>query len=152
MGSSLQIKALRRVLPNNWIPNQTNPAQPKTIGEHIKRRRLELRLLQRDVAGQIGVHHESVKNWERGVLKPMIRHLPRIIEFLGYNPEPKPKPVAERIVHIRRQLGMTQEAMAKALAIDPATLWRWENGCTTPPEPRIAQLDGLVVAEDIIRR
>lgn len=60
--------------------------QPKTIGEHIKRRRLELHLLQRDVAGLIGVHPESVKNWERGVLKPMIRHLPKIIEFLGYTP------------------------------------------------------------------
>jgi transcriptional regulator with XRE-family HTH domain len=117
--------------------------QPQTIGEHVKKRRLELHLLQKEVARRIGVLFESVKNWERGVSKPTTRILPRLIEFLGYNPQPDPTELPARIAHARSQLGLTQEDMAKALRIHPDTVSRWERGDTKPPDTKLRALHGM---------
>lgn len=120
------------------------PALPKTIGEHIKKRRLELHLLQTDVARQLGVHVETYKNWERGVDAPMIRYHPKIIEFLGYDPVPEPESVADRVIMARRQLGLTQEALAKALLVDPVTVYRWEKALSVPAAEHVENLDKLL--------
>ena len=108
--------------------------------------------MQADLATRLGVHMESLKNWERGATKPAIRYIPRIVEFLGYNPEPTPDKQAARLIHIRRQLGLTQEALAEALAIDPVTLYRWENGLSTPPETKLRQLRDLLSKAASIRQ
>lgn len=60
--------------------------QPQTIGEHLKKRRLDLGLDQQQVAEQIGVTWMSVSNWERGIYRPSKRAMQSIIAFLGYDP------------------------------------------------------------------
>jgi len=82
----LQIKALRRPYPRLWKCKQAAPDRPATLGDHIRRRRLELRLLQSQVAECLGANRISVQNWERGVYEPAPRFLPGIIQFLGYDP------------------------------------------------------------------
>jgi DNA-binding transcriptional regulator YiaG len=42
--------------------------------------------MQQQVADQLGVHIESVKNWERGVHTPSQAVTAKIVEFLGYAP------------------------------------------------------------------
>ena len=37
----------------------------------------------------LNVRKGTVANWELGHQSPLVRHWPRIIEFLGYNPEPE---------------------------------------------------------------
>src|SRR5688572_18686682 len=61
------------------------PAVPTSVGEHI-RRRLDLRLSQIDVTRLIGCDEMSVVNWEKGHSLPALRHMPGIIEFLGFDP------------------------------------------------------------------
>ena len=78
-----------------YIPSAAG--DPKTIGDHIKKRRLKLRLMQQQVADRLEVHIESVKNWEHGVTSPGIHKIPRIIEFLGYSPESEPNNIPERM-------------------------------------------------------
>src|SRR3990167_3741304 len=51
---------LKSLIPKPW------EFEPKTLGEHIKRRRLELGLEQKDVAKQLGVTTDTVLNWEKG--------------------------------------------------------------------------------------
>ena len=68
---------------------QTAATEPKTLGEHLKGRRLQLHLTQVEVGRQLGVHRGSVQNWERGISQPGVRQLYAIIEFLGYDPEPE---------------------------------------------------------------
>jgi predicted transcriptional regulator len=58
---------------------------PKNIGEHIRKKRLDLGLLQHELAETIGVTESTVCNWEHGT-EPELRHMPKIIEFLGYVP------------------------------------------------------------------
>jgi len=88
---------------------------PLAVGDHIRKRRLELRLLQREAAERIGVTESSVYNWENGVSSPDFRKLPAIIAFLGYNPVPEPKGEAERLVWQRRSMGLSQKEAAGRL-------------------------------------
>jgi DNA-binding transcriptional regulator YiaG len=64
------------------------PLEPKTIGDHIKKRRLDLKLFQRQVAEQLGVDETTIHNWERNFNSPDRRFVPKIIQFLGYTPSP----------------------------------------------------------------
>jgi len=81
----------RHVFPPHWKSNQRTPANPKTIGEEIKKHRLDHHWLQRDVAKNIGASSTSVSNWERGVTSPSRRMKKKIREFLNSPPKPTPK-------------------------------------------------------------
>jgi DNA-binding XRE family transcriptional regulator len=83
------------------------------VGEHLKRRRLDFGLLQREVAEQIGVDKATLYNWEKGRSEAELRFYPAIIRFLGYDPTvPDPslsigellRPPAGRGVYPRRRL------------------------------------------------
>ncbi len=63
------------------------PDDLNTLGDHLRRRRLILRLLQRQVAEQIGVTKATVHNWETNRSNPGFREMPAIIRFLGYDPD-----------------------------------------------------------------
>ena len=119
------------------------PSNPKTLGEHLKRRRLQLHLMQADLAYRLGVHLESLKNWERGVTNPIIRYIPRILEFLGYDPESEPTLTSQRLIHVRRRLGLTQKAFAKLISTDAVTLYRWENNLSVPPQKTLRRIEHL---------
>lgn len=43
------------------------PQELLTIGDHIRKKRMDLGLLQREVAAKIGVAESTVWNWEHGV-------------------------------------------------------------------------------------
>lgn len=56
------------------------------VGEHIKKRRLLLKLTQNTVASLLNVSQFSTINWERGDFQcSNVFTLHRIIEFLGYD-------------------------------------------------------------------
>ena len=65
---------------------QASVAEPKTIGEHIRRCRLQLHLFQADLARLLGVDIASVRNWEQGVFEPAKTVESLLIGWLGYNP------------------------------------------------------------------
>jgi transcriptional regulator with XRE-family HTH domain len=102
---------------------------PQTIGEHVKKRRLQLKLTQKAVARLLGVTQFSVINWERGDFQPRrARTLARIIAFLGYDPLPPGVTIPERLREKRRQLGWGQQELAQHLAVDRCTVASWEAG------------------------
>ena len=59
---------------------------PATFGDKIRKRRLELKMLQKDVAQMIGVTEDSVTFWENNRAFPSIKHMPKIIDFFGLLP------------------------------------------------------------------
>jgi transcriptional regulator with XRE-family HTH domain len=103
-----------------------------TIGDHIRKRRLDLGLFQRQVAAQIGVDEASVWNWEKGGVMPEVHFMSRIITFLGYNPLPEPKGLPDRLIWARSSRGMSRVTCARMLGVDPSTLARWETGRWKP--------------------
>ena len=108
------------------------PVEPKTVGDHIRKKRFSLKLLQRQVAETLGVDKACIYNWESNRSKPAVRHMPAIARFLGYDPLPEPESWAERLIHFRTSLGLKQRDFADRLGVDPCTLARWERGEREP--------------------
>jgi len=107
----------------------------KTLGDHLRKKRLELGLLQKDVAKILGVSQDTIYNWENNRTSPSLRSIPKIIEFLGYIPyDIQGLSPGEELRLLRKCLGLSQEKLAKGLGIDPSTLWRWEKGKRKSPE------------------
>jgi site-specific DNA recombinase len=126
------------------------PVKPETVGDHIRLRRLKLKLLQRNVAERIGVDKTSIHNWEANITQPGFAYMPAVIEFLGYNPLPPAKTWAERLVRGRTVLGLSQKEAAGKLGVDPSTLARWERGERKPAGTIAARAERLLVlAEDV---
>jgi len=111
---------------------------------------LKLHLFQKQVAARFEINIETLKNWERGATEPMVRYKPKIIQFLGYYPESEPANAAQRLIHIRHQLGLTQKALAKAIAVDPVTLYRWEKGLAAPAQSKLDQIKAMLLAKNTI--
>ena len=97
--------------------------------------------LQREVAQQIGVTECTVINWESNETQPTIRHIPRIILFLGYNPFPEPTTLREKLKQARKVLGFSQREMAQRLDVDPTTIGFWERGERTPAKKLRTKLE-----------
>lgn len=57
-----------------------------TIGEKIKRLRVERLLSQRGLAAAVGVDVQSVNRWERGRKQPSLRNLAKLCDALGITP------------------------------------------------------------------
>ncbi|HVT15664.1 MAG TPA: helix-turn-helix transcriptional regulator [Thermoanaerobaculia bacterium] len=55
--------------------------------EHLKRRRLDLGLTQRQVAAALGANVATLYTWEKNRKEPGAWHLPGIVRFLGYDPQ-----------------------------------------------------------------
>jgi transcriptional regulator with XRE-family HTH domain/cell division protein FtsB len=122
------------VLPQSYNTGRVIrvPTELNTVGDHIRRKRLDLKMLQREVAEQLGVCEPSLFNWEANTVSPGIEYMPAIIRFLGYNPLPPAKSWGERLVRHRTSLGMTRGEAAKHVGVDPGTLARWERGEREP--------------------
>ena len=76
-------------------PSQKYPEQLRALGDHIRARRLYLGLLQKEVAGIIGVTTDTITNWEKGRNRPMLSHYLKICKFLGYSPFERLKSVGK---------------------------------------------------------
>jgi len=59
------------------------PLRPKTLGEHIKKKRMDMGLYQKDVARIIGVSTDTITNWEKGRTKPCRKNTSKIEQFLA---------------------------------------------------------------------
>lgn len=121
------------------------PASPKTIGEMIRKRRLDLGLRQTDAAKMIGCDETTVVNWENGHRVPRINLLAGVVKFLGFNPFTIGDTMAQRLVSRRRALGATQAAFAAQLGVDPSTLARWERGEREPTGRFAARVESILL-------
>lgn len=77
---------IRRLSLRVPLPRPAYPTEPRTIGEHLKRRRLDLGLTQREAADALSANVATLYTWEKNRKEPDRRHLPGIIRFLGYDP------------------------------------------------------------------
>ena len=98
----------------------------------MRKRRLDLGLFQKEVADRIGVVTDTITNWELNRFEPEIRSLPKIIQFLGYNPLPVAQSTGQGLRRARETQGLSIKAMARRMGVDPSTLARWERGDQEP--------------------
>ena len=111
-----------------WVRPKGYAEVPGTLGEHLRKRRIERGLLQRELAVLFEVNTWTYILWEQDKSVPTIRHYPGIFDFLGYDPFPTPMSLPEQIASKRRQLGLPLKEVANLLGVDEGTLSRWESG------------------------
>jgi len=90
------------------------------------------------------VDPDTVNNWERNRCGPALTQIPRIIEFLGYVPYDPSRPFGERLAAQRRALGISREALARALRVDESTVLRWETGSRHPSRELEVRIKALL--------
>ncbi len=50
----------------------------------LRRRRF---LTQKELAARVGVSYQTIQSWEGGKARPRLRHIPKLAEALGLEPE-----------------------------------------------------------------
>lgn len=118
--------------------------EPISVGDHIRKKRLQLGLYQREVAQQIGVNTWTILNWEKGHTEPPIAAFPAIFKFLGYYPFPEPVTIQDQLIAKRRKMGWTIQDAATAIVVDPGTWGDWERGKTILSRKHHAKLAKLL--------
>jgi transcriptional regulator with XRE-family HTH domain len=99
----------------------------KTVGDHIRKRRLDVGLLQKEAADRIGVGENSIANWESHRNEPRLPAWPGVLRFLGYDPRPPANTIGDRLRLHREGLGLSKEELADRLGLDPGTVRAWER-------------------------
>ena len=63
------------------------PEHPQTLGEHLRRVRIDRKMTNVQVAHILGVAYQTVEKWEhnRTLIGPTSR--PKVIAFIGYDPD-----------------------------------------------------------------
>ena len=123
---------------------------PKSIGEHLKKRRLQLQLLQADIAKIFDVCEDSITGWENGRSVPQIQYYPKLIEFLGYNPFPvETETLGGRMKQFRILNGLSQEDLAKKMRVNESTIFSWEKGNHAPFPRKKKLIDELLNQKEL---
>ncbi len=95
------------------------PEKLETVGEHLRARRLDLFLFQKDVAKILNVSTCTIENWELGRSFPMKGQLPKVIKFLGEDSTYVPIEImlGLKLKKYRRKHSLTQKVLAKQVGI-----------------------------------
>jgi len=120
------------------------PEYPATVGQHIRKKRMDVALSQVGLARKWGVNIQTIRNWEVGRHDPAYRFMPRVMTFLGYDPCPSDSSHASWLKAYRRAHGLTQRQMAKRLGVDQSTVEDWEKGLHEPMGRAAVRLQRLI--------
>ncbi|MHB1459553.1 MAG: helix-turn-helix domain-containing protein [Armatimonadota bacterium] len=117
----------------------------------MRKKRIDLNITQEQVAKIIGASGNAVFAWENNQNSPRIMFVPKIIEWLGYVPNVDMSSMSygDRIVALRRTLGISQGEIASQLKVGTGTIRRWERNETVPNRSQLDALDsifGLVIS------
>jgi transcriptional regulator with XRE-family HTH domain len=125
------------------------PIQQKTLGDRLRTRRLDLGLLQREVAKELRCNEATITNWELNRVQPILQFLPRIVEFLGYDPWVGAdfETLGQRFKQQRRRLGLSRRKLAALIGIDPSNIAGWETGKHRPNKKSIDRIDLFLMAD-----
>ena len=118
-----------------------NPDILRTWGDHIKVRRLDLKLTKRQLSLKFHVDDTTIYLWEKNKVHPSLAQIPKIIEFLGRDPfEKETENLGAKIQDYRRVHGLSQKKLAEQLGVDQTTLAGWERGEHRPTKKLLDKL------------
>ena len=121
---------------------------PQTLGNHIRNKRLQMRLSQREVADLIGVEQMSISHWERDKAEPQTGHLPKIVQFLGYNPRPaETETFGSRLQYARLLKGLDSLELAGQIGVSTKAILRWESNINRPRHVKLEKLSRVLNTE-----
>ena len=105
--------------------------KPVTLGDHLRRRRIELGLCQKDVAARLDVTTSTVWNWENSGAVAL-RFIPSVVEFLDYDPVSQPEDLLQRLAWYKLFSGLNLERLGVEMGRNPEQLADWLSGRHKP--------------------
>lgn len=112
----------------------------------MKARRLDLKLTKRQLSLRFNVYDVTIYLWEKNRVKPSLAQIPKIIEFLGYDPvETQTENLGDQIREYRRIHGLCQKKLAEQLGIDQTTLAGWERNEHRPTRKLFDRIQATLV-------
>ncbi|MCG3165577.1 MAG: hypothetical protein POELPBGB_01345 [Bacteroidia bacterium] len=125
--------------------NQYYPEKIVTLGDHIRKTRLERKLSQLEVGKLLSVDEMSVNGWELNRHFPPARHVAKIISFLGYIPTDwKEGSLGKQLRYARLITGLNQEQLAQRIGCDETNLRVIELDKRTPREETLRKLTEFI--------
>jgi len=115
-----------------------------TLGEHVKKARIDKNHFQKQAAAEIGVSVDSLCYWENGRTQPEIRYYPQIIQYIGFNPFPEPVDTIQRLEWYKTVNGLSFDGLAAKTKIHPEQLQAWLTGKKTPIQRNIQKIERLL--------
>lgn len=115
-----------------------NPAYPEkleTLGDHLRKVRLDRGLYLSDVAKALGVTNDSINNWENNHCEPRVSQVRKIITFIGYFPfDLSDLTLGKALLAARQIAGLSQKRLGRSIMVDPKTLSKIEMNNYKPFE------------------
>ena len=85
-------------------------------------------LRQSDVADRIGVWTSTINYWENNHFNPEVQFVPKIVDFLGFDPfGPPPDSFPGQLKAARIAAGLTRRQLAALLGAHTGTVALWES-------------------------
>jgi DNA-binding XRE family transcriptional regulator len=123
----LRLKALRA---RDYSQN------PQSLGEHLKKRRRQLGLLQREAAERMGIQRDTYVNWEKDKTGPVASQFRPVVAFLGYDPHtrgPNPRrPRFGQTTGVGREL-LSSSKVSRLGRRDPNPVPQWNMAYAAVP-------------------
>jgi predicted transcriptional regulator len=65
------------------------PTRPKTLGEHLRKKRIDLSLSMTQLSEylKLDVSDATIEKWEKDISQPSKPYWNRIVEFVGFDPK-----------------------------------------------------------------
>jgi ribosome-binding protein aMBF1 (putative translation factor) len=121
------------------------PKNLKTIGDHIRKRRMDKGLSQSKLGQIFTVSKDCVTNWENGRNTPQIGFYPRIISFLGYYPFLGDKStLGNAIFAYRCEKGISAKSLGTAIGIGGCTVLAIEQYRCIPQKDTLRKIGAII--------
>jgi transcriptional regulator with XRE-family HTH domain len=118
----------------------------RTLGDHLRAKRLDKKTTIREVAVTLGVAADTLRGWEHDDHEPSFRQYPAIFGFVGYDPLPEPRDLRDQLRRVRMRRGWRQCDLAEALGVDRCTVAGWEAEEHQPTRKWRDTIERLVAA------
>lgn len=118
-----------------------------TLGEHLRKVRIQRKLSQSQVAKIIGVSTNTITFWEKNRNHPTEKFASKIIKFLGYFPfEWEHENLQTQVKYARMVSGHTLKHMGKEIGVDSSTIYKIFNGKSKPQDETLEKIQKYVLS------
>jgi transcriptional regulator with XRE-family HTH domain len=128
--------------PINVITARLYPYCPVTLGDYLRKRRLDLNLTQKQLAEDIlHTSTSNIRNWEANRYRVSLGFLPRVYDFIGFCPCDVSLGLGLRLKQRRENFGLSIRKISQILLTDPCTVAGWERGDHLPTKRNIQKIE-----------
>ena len=127
--------------PEHVMNARPYPYYPKTLGDCLRKRRLDLNLTQKQLAEDIlHTSASNIRNWEANRYQISLQFKQKVYEFLGIRPCNVSSPIGKRLKERREHLGLSLKKLSMLLGADPDTIANWENELREPSSRHLERI------------